>query len=91
MTENANARRTGTVRLSEGDLRMLLDLPEEYTVVAVLPTMDPPGITLLVQSPTLPAVPYESESPRLPGFASRVQKYDATDNKRWSRWKWELG
>jgi hypothetical protein len=84
-------RRTGTIRLSEGDLRTLLDLPENYQIVSVHSTFDPPGFTLLVQSPTLPTVSYDAESPRLDGNFSRTTKYDPADNKRWTRWKWELG
>lgn len=91
MEESPNERRTGVIRLSEGDLRNLLDLPENYQIVSVHSTFDPPGFTLLVRSPTLPTVPYEAESPRLDGSFLREMKYDPASNKRWTRWCWELG
>jgi hypothetical protein len=90
-TENGNARREGVIRLGEGDLRNFLDLPEGYRIKAVVPTHNPPGITLLVESPTLPSVPYDAEAPLLNGHPGHVRRYDAATDKMWIRWNWVLG
>jgi hypothetical protein len=91
MEESPNARRTGLISLSEGDIRNLLDLPEGYRIRSIQGSFDPPRFVLLVESPTLPTVPYDAESPFLDGTAIRATKYDPADDKRWSRWEWRLG
>jgi hypothetical protein len=88
--DDANRRR-GKIRISEGDLRNLLDLPEGYRIEGIVPSYDPPGLSLLVTSPTLPTVPYDAEAPYLTGHLQRNVRYDAGTDKRWFRGEWVLG
>jgi hypothetical protein len=80
--------RRAKIRLTQEDLRIMLDLPEGLTVVAVATTVDPPAIFVHVVGEELEPQPPFVEAPFLGGVGQRTVIV-GEDGKLYARWGWE--
>lgn len=68
----APLRRYAKIRVPLDVLAQMFDLPDGVAPVMLIPTWDPQGCWLVVESPSLPPVPHDQESPIAPATLQRV-------------------